>query len=84
MNRYNNFIDKLKSGSCMIINGATGTEIEKRGVPQLSNAWNGGGALSRPDILLHVYKDSLDLFPNLPSQQLDRHWRFDDISALLL
>ena len=57
MNRYNNFIDKLKSGSCMIINGATGTEIEKRGVPQLSNAWNGGGALSRPDILLQVYKD---------------------------
>ncbi|PPR65165.1 MAG: hypothetical protein CFH08_00954 [Alphaproteobacteria bacterium MarineAlpha3_Bin7] len=46
MNRYNNFIDKLKSGSCMIINGATGTKIEKRGVPQLSNAWNWGGALS--------------------------------------
>ena len=57
MYRYNNFIDQLKSGSCMIINGATGTEIEKRGVPQLSNAWNGGGALSRPDILLQVYKD---------------------------
>ncbi len=30
----------------MIINGATGTKIEKRGVPQLSNAWNWGGALS--------------------------------------
>ena len=32
-------------------------KLKKRGVPQLSNAWNGGGALSRPDILLQVYKD---------------------------
>jgi Homocysteine/selenocysteine methylase (S-methylmethionine-dependent) len=41
----------------LIFHGATGTVIEKRGVPPLSNAWNGGGALSRPDFLLPVYKD---------------------------
>ena len=27
----------------IIIDGATGTELERHGVPQLENAWNGGG-----------------------------------------
>ena len=40
-----------------MIDGATGTEVEKRGVPQLENAWNGGGALSHPDILREIHED---------------------------
>ena len=40
----------MAAGEKILIDAATGTEIEHRGVPQLENAWNGGGALSHPDI----------------------------------
>lgn len=39
----------MQSGEQVMIDGGTGTEVERRGVPQLENAWNGGGALSHPD-----------------------------------
>ena len=39
------------------MDGATGTEVERRGVDQLTNAWNGGAALSDPDILRTVHED---------------------------
>ena len=44
-------------GKCVMIDGATGTELERRGVPQIPNAWNGGGALSYPDILEEVHRE---------------------------
>ena len=37
---------RLDIGDLVIIDGATGTEIERRGVPQLDNAWN---HIDRPD-----------------------------------
>lgn len=40
-----------------MIDGGTGTEVERRGVPQLENAWNGGGALSHPDIVREIHED---------------------------
>ena len=57
MNRYGNLLNRLRAGECILIDGATGTEIERRGVPQLENAWNGGGALSHPDTLRQVHED---------------------------
>ena len=39
------------------MDGATGTEVERRGVAQLNHAWNGGAALSDPDILREVHED---------------------------
>ena len=39
------------------MDGATGTEIERRGVAQLANAWNGGGAMSDPDIVIAVHEE---------------------------
>lgn len=57
MNRYQKLLDRIASGEKILIDGATGTEIEHRGVPQLENAWNGGGALSHPDILRQVHAD---------------------------
>jgi homocysteine S-methyltransferase len=61
MSRYSKLIQRIDAGECILIDGATGTEIERRGVPQLENAWNGGGALSRPDILRAVHEDYLRL-----------------------
>jgi homocysteine S-methyltransferase len=50
-------MSRIATGEKILIDGATGTEIERRGVPQLDNAWNGGGALSHPDILRQVHLD---------------------------
>ena len=57
MNRYHALIQRLNSGDQILIDGATGTEIEKRGVPMIQNAWNGGGALTHPDIVRQVHED---------------------------
>ena len=59
--RYASLIARIRAGECILIDGATGTEIERRGVPQLDNAWNGGGALSHPDVLRAVHEDYLRL-----------------------
>ena len=48
---------RIEAGEQIIIDGATGTELERRGVPQLDNAWNGGGALSHPDILKQIHNE---------------------------
>jgi len=48
---------RIQAGEQVFIDGATGTEIERRGVPQVDNAWNGGGALSHPEILREVHED---------------------------
>ena len=60
MARYLAMMDRIRSGECILIDGATGTEAERRGVPQLDNAWNGGAALSHPEILRQVHLDYLD------------------------
>jgi len=57
MNRYNRLMEKINAGECILIDGATGTEVERRGVPQLKNAWNGGGALSHPGIVRKIHQD---------------------------
>ncbi|MEM7226059.1 MAG: homocysteine S-methyltransferase family protein [Pseudomonadota bacterium] len=54
---YDKLMSRLAKGERILIDGATGTEIERRGVPQLDNAWNGGGALSHPDVLRSVHED---------------------------
>ncbi|TNF86103.1 MAG: homocysteine S-methyltransferase family protein [Gammaproteobacteria bacterium] len=61
MSRYSQLMQRIHAGERILIDGATGTEIERRGVPQLHNAWNGGGALSHPDILRAVHEDYLSL-----------------------
>ena len=59
MSRYDKIMQRIAAGECILIDGATGTEAERRGVPQLDNAWNGGGALSHPDIVRQVHLDYL-------------------------
>jgi homocysteine S-methyltransferase len=57
MNRYQVFMQRLQDGENILIDGATGTEIERRGVPMVDNAWNGGGALTHPEIVRQVHED---------------------------
>ena len=55
--RYARLLARLRAGERIVLDGATGTEVERRGVPQLPNAWNGGAALSHPEILQGVHED---------------------------
>ena len=57
MNRYDKLVSRMRDGERILIDGGTGTEVERRGVPQLKNAWNGGGALSHPDIVRQIHED---------------------------
>ena len=59
MTRYDRLMARLATGECILTDGATGTEAERRGIPQLENAWNGGGALSHPDIIRQIHFDYL-------------------------
>ena len=55
MNRYDRLMKKAQDRDVILMDGATGTEIERRGVAQLANAWNGGGAMSDPDTVIAVH-----------------------------
>lgn len=55
MTRVEALISRIDAGELVLIDGATGTECERRGVPQLDGAWNGGAALSHPDVLRGVH-----------------------------
>lgn len=57
MGRYQALIQRLHNGDRILLDGATGTEIERRGVPMVNNAWNGGGAMTHPDIVRQVHED---------------------------
>ncbi|MEM7293302.1 MAG: homocysteine S-methyltransferase family protein [Pseudomonadota bacterium] len=61
MNRYEKLLARMRAGERILIDGATGTECEVRGVPQLENAWNGGAAISHPDIVRQIHEDYLAL-----------------------
>lgn len=50
-------ISRVQAGQTVLIDGATGTECERRGVPMLDGAWNGGAALSHPQVVLDVHSD---------------------------
>jgi S-methylmethionine-dependent homocysteine/selenocysteine methylase len=57
MTRYDVLMQRLHNGERILIDGATGTEIERRGVPMIDDGWNGGGALTHPDIVRQVHED---------------------------
>jgi homocysteine S-methyltransferase len=57
MNRYDKMLQRLQNGEKVLVDGATGSEIEKRGVPMIKNAWNGGGAMTHPHIVRQVHLD---------------------------
>ena len=60
MQKYAKIVEKMRCGQCLMIDGATATEMERRGVPQLKNAWNGGGAISHPAILKDIHKSYIE------------------------
>lgn len=57
MTRLDGLMARVEAGETVLIDGATGTECERRGVPKLDDAWNGGAALSHPDVVRAVHGD---------------------------
>lgn len=57
MTRLEQLMSRIGSGKTVLIDGGTGTECERRGVPVLDGAWSSGGALSHPEIVCEVHQD---------------------------
>ena len=53
--RYSSVIDQLSNGETIILDGATGSELENRGV-QMDNTWCGTASLEK-EILKQIHKD---------------------------
>ena len=47
--------EMLEQREVVVLDGATGTECERRGVPQVVNTWNSGAALSHPEIVRIIH-----------------------------
>jgi len=57
MSLYTSVFDTTKRGNILILDGGTGTELEKRGVPMDPGAWCGVAALEHADILKRIHLD---------------------------
>ena len=58
--RYESLFARINNGERILIDGATGTECERRNVPQVINTWNSGAALSHPDVVRSIHEDYID------------------------
>ena len=58
--RYHAVWDRIRAGERILIDGATGTECERRGVPQIVNTWNSGAALSHPEIVRTIHEEYIE------------------------
>lgn len=54
---YDTFQKQLDAGHVIILDGGTGTELERRGVPMNADAWCGAAALAHVDLLDAVHRD---------------------------
>ncbi len=50
----------LRKGEVALLDGATGTELEKRGVPMSTNAWSGSASLEHAETLEQIHRDYID------------------------
>ena len=58
--RYQAIWDRICQGERILLDGATGTECERRGVPQVVNTWNSGAALSHPEIVRTIHEEYIE------------------------
>ncbi|MAV35398.1 MAG: homocysteine methyltransferase [Planctomycetaceae bacterium] len=49
--------ERLAGDGIVVIDGATGTELQRRGVPMDEIAWSGAAVLSHPDLVRAVHED---------------------------
>src|SRR6185436_20968986 len=54
---YRNIQKKLDAGQTIILDGGTGTDIQRRGAPMSSETWCAEVNLTHPDIVRAVHED---------------------------
>ena len=57
---YHEIFENIEAGDLFILDGGTGTELEKRGVPMEPGAWCGVAALNNANILEEIHTDYLE------------------------
>ena len=65
MSRYDDLMARIASGEKVLIDGATGSEMDRRGVQAHDNGWLGGAALSDPNVLRDVHAEYISIGANL-------------------
>ncbi len=58
---YDRLIDRARAGELVLIDGATGSECFRRGVPRHELGWSGGAALSHPEIVQSIHADYIGI-----------------------
>ena len=61
MGSYDELIAAARAGSPILIDGGTGSECIRRGVPQHEHGWSGAAALTHPEIVRAIHTDYLTL-----------------------
>jgi S-methylmethionine-dependent homocysteine/selenocysteine methylase len=54
---YQHIREKLDRGEIIILDGATGTDIQRRGIPMSSSTWCAEANLSHPEVVREVHAD---------------------------
>jgi homocysteine S-methyltransferase len=54
------FLERLTSPHLIILDGAMGTELERRGVDTSTPIWSAKALLDRPDVVEQVHRDYID------------------------
>jgi S-methylmethionine-dependent homocysteine/selenocysteine methylase len=54
---YEKLQKRLQDGGIVILDGGTGTELERRGVPMDPEAWCGTAALENVEVLVEIHRD---------------------------
>lgn len=57
MTAYAHLQEDLRNGSVIVIDGATGTELERRGVQMHEKAWCAMATVTAPDVLRAIHED---------------------------
>ncbi|MHC4924852.1 MAG: homocysteine S-methyltransferase family protein, partial [Planctomycetota bacterium] len=52
-------LERLAAGEVVLLDGATGTELQRRGVPMHDKAWSAGALLSHPEEVQGVHEEHL-------------------------
>ena len=57
MSLYERVEEKLETGQIIILDGGTGTDIQRRGVPMNSDTWSAEANITHPEIVRAVHED---------------------------
>ena len=57
---YENIVQKLQKDEVVLLDGGTGTELQKRGLDMVPGAWCGPVSLKNADVLEKVHLDYIE------------------------